>query len=181
MRSVTILGLLATLVLQTSAFVCTTSRRPCTSCDASRLLDDFKANGEVIDPYQILKVSRKAERTDIRQSYRDLSRRYHPDGRLQRRNSDILPGACNTEAEVEDHWEKIRFSYEILSNPKLRKRYDQREAFSDPGRAIQRAAVSAAWSGMASVGKSIWGVGEFAVTQLSKEKESKEPSRNAVE
>ena len=45
----------------------------------SRLLDDFKtATGELVNPYKILKVSRKADRTEIRNAYRSLSKAYHP-------------------------------------------------------------------------------------------------------
>jgi DnaJ-domain-containing protein 1 len=56
----------------------------------SFLLDEFCTYaGEVVDPYQTLKVSRDAQRSDIRQAYLGLSKRYHPDGV---RHRDILPG-----------------------------------------------------------------------------------------
>ena len=55
------------------------------------LLDEFKtASGEIVNPYKLLKVPRDADRTAIRQSYRNLSRVYHPDGALHR---TILPGS----------------------------------------------------------------------------------------
>jgi hypothetical protein len=55
------------------------------------LLDEFKtASGEIVNPYKILKVARDADRTAIRQSYRNLSRMYHPDGA---RHRTILPGS----------------------------------------------------------------------------------------
>ena len=58
--------------------------------DTSFLLDEFRtANGEVVNPYKILKVSREADKFEIRQAYRKLSRRYHPDGV---RHRSILPG-----------------------------------------------------------------------------------------
>lgn len=61
------------------------------SPDSSFLLDDFKtATGEIIDPYEVLKVSRDAERSEIRQQYRAFSRKYHPDGM---RYNDVLPGS----------------------------------------------------------------------------------------
>lgn len=57
-----------------------------------RLLDDFRIHtGEVVDPYRVLGISRSADRTEIKLAYRTLSRRYHPDGILQR-NDGILPG-----------------------------------------------------------------------------------------
>ena len=58
---------------------------------ANRLLDEFRtASGEVIDPYEVLKVNREAQRREIRESYRSLSRKYHPDGH---RHKTILPGS----------------------------------------------------------------------------------------
>jgi DnaJ domain len=52
--------------------------------------DDFRLfTGEVVNPYQVLKVDRKAERYEIRQQYLKMSRRYHPDAARQR---DVLPG-----------------------------------------------------------------------------------------
>lgn len=54
------------------------------------LMDQFKtADGEIINPYRVLKVSRNAERKEIRESYRSLSKKYHPDGVRYR---EILPG-----------------------------------------------------------------------------------------
>jgi hypothetical protein len=59
--------------------------------ESNAWLDEFKtANGEIINPYKVLKVSREAERREIRNSYINLSRRYHPDGA---RHRDILPGS----------------------------------------------------------------------------------------
>lgn len=129
------------------------------------LLQEFKTHtGEVIDPYRILKVPRTADRLAIKRSYRDLSRRYHPDGV---RYKDILPGACNNLADVREHWEKIQLSYEILSEPKRRARYDRHTAIADPAAALQRAAVNAAWNGALGVGKGLLGVGAFAVQQVT--------------
>lgn len=54
------------------------------------LMDQFKtADGEIINPYRVLKVSRNAERKEIRESYRSLSKKYHPDGVRYR---EFLPG-----------------------------------------------------------------------------------------
>jgi len=58
--------------------------------ESNYLLDEFRtADGEIIDPYKVLKVPRKAEHKDIRQSYRMLSKKYHPDGVRFR---EVLPG-----------------------------------------------------------------------------------------
>ena len=54
------------------------------------LLEEFKThNGELVNPYNILKVSREADKKEIRQAYIELSRRYHPDGV---RHKHVLPG-----------------------------------------------------------------------------------------
>lgn len=139
------------------------------------LFDDFRtSSGELLNPYQVLKVSRTADGKAIKKSYRDLSRRYHPDGV---RHKDILPGNCNNLAEVRDHWERIRLSYEILSNPKMRKRYDRNVVLADPAAAVKRAAVDAAFSGVkgvaSGVGQGIFNLGAFAFKQMTKDRSEK--------
>jgi len=70
---------------------------------------DFK------DYYEILGVSPDADAKTIKQTYRKLARQYHP---------DVNPG--NKEAE-----EKLKFinkSYQSLSNPQQRKKYDELRA-----------------------------------------------------
>ena len=55
------------------------------------LMDDFRtAEGELIEPYKILKVSRNASQAEIKKAYRDLSKKYHPDGARHRK---FLPGS----------------------------------------------------------------------------------------
>ena len=132
----------------------------------SFLLEDFKtSDGEILNPYKVLKVPRTAESSEIKQAYRQLSRRYHPDGVRYR---DILPGSCNNLDEVRDHWERIRMSYEILKNPKSRSRYNRHEALADPGKAMQRAAIDAAVGGIVGFGKGLFAMGSMAISQLSK-------------
>lgn len=59
--------------------------------EVSFLLEEFRtANGSQIDPYKILKLPRTATKMDIKQSYRKLSRKLHPDMVAQR---EILPGS----------------------------------------------------------------------------------------
>ena len=55
-----------------------------------RFLTDFRtADGELVDPYKLLNVKRSASKTEIKESYRRLSRKLHPDAVQQ---SNILPG-----------------------------------------------------------------------------------------
>jgi hypothetical protein len=58
--------------------------------DISRFLTDFKtAQGTLVDPYKILKLPRDASSGDIKRSYRNLSRKWHPDAVARK---EILPG-----------------------------------------------------------------------------------------
>lgn len=58
--------------------------------DSHFLLQEFCTHaGEVVNPYRVLKVSREAERAEIRKAYIALSKRYHPD---VIRNKAVLPG-----------------------------------------------------------------------------------------
>ena len=64
-----------------------------TESEASRFLADFRdANGDIVDPYRSLRVSRTATLEDIKASYRKLSKKLHPDAVIK---SNILPGKCS--------------------------------------------------------------------------------------
>ena len=64
------------------------------------------------DYYQILGVSRNASEKEIKQAYRRLARKHHP---------DLNPGDKSAEARFKE----INGAYEVLSNPEKRKKYDQ--------------------------------------------------------
>jgi DnaJ-class molecular chaperone len=58
--------------------------------DVSRFLAGFRtADGTIVDPYKTLQVARNATSIEIKQSYRRLSRKLHPDMVAQ---MEILPG-----------------------------------------------------------------------------------------
>lgn len=63
------------------------------------------------DYYETLGVARNANQDDVKQAFRRLARKYHPDV-----NKD--PGA-------EDTFKEINRAYEVLSEPETRSRYDQ--------------------------------------------------------
>jgi curved DNA-binding protein len=70
---------------------------------------DFK------DYYEILDVPPDAEKKVIKQTYRDLAKKYHP---------DVNPG----NKEAEDKFKTINEAYQVLSDTEKRKKYDELRA-----------------------------------------------------
>jgi len=70
------------------------------------------------DYYELLGVSRDASAADLRKAYRRLARKYHP---------DVNPG----DKVSEDKFKQIQEAYEVLSDSKKRKIYDQYGVYSD--------------------------------------------------
>ena len=73
------------------------------------------------DYYELLGVARKAPLKEIRQAYRKLARKYHP---------DLNPG----DKSSEEKFKQIQEAYEVLSDTKKRQMYDQ-FGFAGPGQA----------------------------------------------
>ncbi len=65
------------------------------------------------DLYKLLGIGREANKAEIKKAYRDLAKKYHPD-----RNSG------NEEAEKK--FIEVNKAYEILSDEKLKKEYDEK-------------------------------------------------------
>lgn len=65
----------------------------------------------VRDLYEILGVRRTADQDEIQRAYRRLARRYHPD--------------VNQDHDAEKRFKEVSEAYQVLSDPELRRRYDE--------------------------------------------------------
>src|SRR5260370_16225906 len=70
------------------------------------------------DYYELLGVSRKASAKDIRTAFRKLARKYHP---------DLNPG----DKSSEEKFKQLQEAYDVLSDAKKRRTYDQYGFYSD--------------------------------------------------
>jgi molecular chaperone DnaJ len=72
------------------------------------------------DYYETLKVPREATAEEIKKSYRKLARKYHP---------DLNPG----DKASEERFKTVQEAFDVLSDDKKRKVYDQFGTYSDAG------------------------------------------------
>ncbi|HZS48941.1 MAG TPA: molecular chaperone DnaJ [Blastocatellia bacterium] len=70
------------------------------------------------DYYKTLGVDKGAKAEDIKKAYRRLARKYHP---------DVNPG----DKSAEEKFKKISEAFDVLSDPKKRKIYDEYGSYSD--------------------------------------------------
>jgi len=85
----------------------------------------------------------------------------------------------NNLEEVTQEYERIKLSYEILSDRKRRLRYDRNIAIADPAAAMSRAAMNFVGWGLIGVGKGVLKLGELAINQVTSNEDPKdEESKN---
>jgi curved DNA-binding protein len=78
---------------------------------------DFK------DYYRVMGVSRDATQDQIKQSYRKLARKFHPD--------------VSKEADAEERFKELGEAYEVLKDPEKRAAYDQLGSGPPPGESFR--------------------------------------------
>src|SRR5436190_16435886 len=66
---------------------------------------------EYKDYYKVLGIEKNASQDDIKQAYRRLARKYHPD--------------VSKEANAEEKFKNLQEAYEVLKDPEKRTAYDQ--------------------------------------------------------
>ena len=80
--------------------------------------------------YQTLEISHKSTPDEIKQAYRRLARQFHPDSQNDSASHDKIVA--------------INAAYEILSDPRLRKDYDNQLIANSPEKRAQRTATAQA-------------------------------------
>lgn len=69
------------------------------------------------DLYIILGISKQSTKQEIRRAYKQLAQKYHPDKN-------------NSHPEYAEKFKRIKYAYDILSNPEKRTAYDNGESVS---------------------------------------------------
>ncbi len=105
------------------------------------------------DYYEILGISRDAEQEDIKQAYRRLARKYHPD--------------VNKEEGAAERFKEINQANEILSEPEKRARYDR---FGETGGAASGYQDVGDMGGFADIFESFFGGFGGASTQQTRKR-----------
>ena len=84
------------------------------------------------DPYKALGLSRQASQEDIRKAHRKLVRKYHPDANPE-------------DPRAEERFKEVQRAYEVLSDEKKRREYDEglrTSSRGSPGRSRSRESSS---------------------------------------
>src|ERR1700723_694046 len=80
---------------------------------------DLAGAMEFKDYYKVMGVARDATETQIKQAYRKLARKYHPD--------------VSKEKDAEERFKEVGEAYEVLKSPEKRAAYDRLGSGPRPG------------------------------------------------
>ncbi len=105
---------------------------------------------EFKDYYQTLGVSKTSSEKEIKQAFRKLARKFHP---------DVNPGDKSAEAKFKE----INEAHEVLGDPDKRRKYDELganwrmyEQAQQQGQGWPGGAALATWAARAEPGRSTW-------------------------
>ena len=71
----------------------------------------------MMDPYQVLGVSRSASDEEIKKAYRSLSRKYHPDANVNNPNK----------AQAEEKFKEVQQAYDQIMKEKQQRSLHEKE------------------------------------------------------
>jgi len=77
----------------------------------------YRGGSTSIDPYRILQISKSASLDEIRKSYKQLCKKYHPD-----KHSNAL---VNERKIFEAQFKNLQHAYSLIGNKNARERYDR--------------------------------------------------------
>jgi curved DNA-binding protein CbpA len=86
------------------------------------------------DPYKALGISRDASQDDVRKAHRKLVRKYHPDANPE-------------DPRAEERFKEVQRAYEVLSDEKKRREYDEGLRTSSRGRSGRARAAASSRAG----------------------------------
>ena len=81
------------------------------ACSMQFFIEGVQCKVNSDDFYGLLEVPRQATKAEIKKSYRNLSKKYHPDKNLG-------------DESVADHYKNINRAYEVLSDDNKRQAFD---------------------------------------------------------
>jgi curved DNA-binding protein CbpA len=75
-----------------------------------------RKNSTVVDPYKALNLPHNASSMEIKKSYRDLARRFHPDR--------LMSASEEEKEQATKHFSRISAAYSLLMDPQRKAQYD---------------------------------------------------------
>lgn len=95
-------------------------------------IDDLYVALDLLDHYQVLGVSRGADRSEIRNAYFSLSKVFHPDTMFRKRLGPY-------KAKMEAIFKRLTEAYEVLGKKRSREEYDRYLDLTDRTRRLEEA------------------------------------------